>query len=280
MKRFLFVLALLCPVFTVHAEDTSAEGAQEPPSEFQSLDWHNGPSTEAIGSKATIDIAEEMAFLDAAGTEKFLRLTGNIPSPNHYVLVSKQGNWWAIFNFDDSGYVKDDEKIDADELLKTLKDSDEAGNEERKRLGISPLYTEGWQVPPHYDTVTKRLEWGLKLRSNEGIVLNYTVRLLGRTGVMNATLVSSPETLDKDVASFKTALAGYEFIGGQRYAEFQPGDKVAEYGLAALVLGGGAAIAAKTGFLAKFWKLIVIAFVGLFAAIGKFFKRLVGKSDE
>jgi uncharacterized membrane-anchored protein len=109
------------------------------------------------------------------------------------------------------GYVKDDEKIYPDALLQQLKDSDAAANEERKRLGIPPLYTEGWYVPPHYDVESKRLEWGLKLRSEGQVVLNYTIRLLGRTGVMNATLVSDPETLDADVRTFKAALSGFEF---------------------------------------------------------------------
>ncbi len=178
------------------------------------------------------------------------------------------------------GYVKDDEKIDADAILKSIKDMDEPGNEERKRLGFGPLHTDGWYVAPHYDTQTKRLEWGLKLHSDEGVTLNYTVRLLGREGVMNATLVSSPEKLDNDVKSFKKALDGFEFASGKRYAEFQPGDHVAEIGLAALVAGGAAAIATKkgfwavlAGFFATAWKAIVAAVVGL----GAWFKSKFNK---
>lgn len=46
--------------------------------------------------------------------------------------------------------MKDDEKIDADALLKSLRDGDAAGNEERKRLGMKAIYTDGWAVNPHY----------------------------------------------------------------------------------------------------------------------------------
>jgi hypothetical protein len=58
-------------------------------------------------------------FLDGANTRRFLELNGNPPRDDHYALVSD--DWFAIFSFRDSGYVKDDEKLDADALLKTLK---------------------------------------------------------------------------------------------------------------------------------------------------------------
>jgi uncharacterized membrane-anchored protein len=93
---------------------------------------------------------------------------------------------------------------------------------------------------------------------------------------MNATLVADPETLQADVQSFKASLAGFEFNPGERYAEFHEGDRVAEYGLAALVVGGGAAIAAKTGLLAKFWKLIVLGVAGLAGLV----KKLLGRKSE
>src|SRR5439155_11534320 len=140
--------------------------------------------------------------------------------------------WFSVFSFDSSGYVQDDEKIDPDELLDILKKSNIAGNEERKRRGLGTLILEGWYVTPHYDVQTKRLEWGTRLRNESGAVtINYTIRLLGRTGVMSAILVSDPTSLDKDIRSFKTALAGFDFNAGQKYSEYRTGDKVAEYGL-------------------------------------------------
>lgn len=247
---------------------------------IRALDWHVGPRTENVAAKATLKTDPTLAFLDEQNSKQFLQLTGNIPEAGNFILYSKQDGWWATFSFSPLGYVKDDEKIDPDALLQQLKNSDGPANEERKRLGIMPLHTEGWYVPPHYDPASKRLEWGLKLRSEGHVVLNYTIRLLGRTGVMNATLVSSPETLDADVRSFKAALPGFEFNSGERYAEFRQGDRVAEYGLAALISGGAAAIAAKkgvwaalVGFLAAAWKAVAVAVAGLLTAIRTFFKR-------
>ena len=246
---------------------------------IRALDWHVGPQTENVASKATLKTDSTLAFLDEGNSKKFLELTGNIPESGNFVLLSTKHNWWATFSFSPLGYVKDDEKIDPDALLQQLKDSDAGANEERKRLGIPPLKTEGWYIPPHYDAESKRLEWGLKLSSEGQIVLNYTIRLLGRTGVMNATLVSSPETLDTDVRAFKAALPGFEFNSGERYTEFKQGDRVAEFGLAALIAGGAAAVATKkglwavmAGFFAAAWKFIAVAVVGLFAWLRSFFK--------
>jgi uncharacterized membrane-anchored protein len=278
MKRYLVlvILGLLAiPVAAAAQKDGDAEIARQ----MQSLAWQRGPTDGSIGGVATIKVAEGMAFLDGANTRRFLELNGNPPRDNRYALIGPNGAWFAVFFFEDSGYVKDDEKLDPAELLKSLQESDKPANAERKRLGLRPLHTDGWIVPPHYDTATKRLEWGLRLRGDDGhLLVNYTIRLLGRRGVMHAILVSDPESLDREIAEFKTALADYDFTAGQRYAEFRAGDRVAEYGLAALVLGGAAAVATKTGFFKAFGKLIVVGVVALGAAIAAAFRRLSGRA--
>jgi len=242
--------------------------------EMASLAWQRGPTDAKIGKVATLKIDEGQAFLDAPNTRRFLELNRNPPRDNHYTLVGGDGTWFAVFSFEDSGYVKDDETLDADALLRSLQDSDEPSNKERKRLGMPPLHTAGWAVPPHYDAATKRLEWGMRLRTEEQHeIVNYTIRLLGRRGIVHATLVCDPEHLDRDVAAFKQALTGYAFASGETYAEFRAGDKVAEYGLAALVLGGAAAVATKSGFLKAFGKLIVVGVVGLGSAVMAFLRR-------
>ena len=189
-------------------------------------------------------------------------------------------NWFAVFSFDPVGYVKDDEKIEPEALLEALKNGDERSNEVRKRLGMNPIYTDGWHVRPHYDADSKRLEWGMRLRDDKGgLHVNYTSRLLGRSGVMSAVLVSSPASLGKDMDGFRNVLRSFEFAAGERYAEFRPGDHVAEYGLGALVLGGAAAAAAKAGLLkslGKFAWLAVLALAALWPLAKKFLARRRG----
>jgi uncharacterized membrane-anchored protein len=93
-------------------------------------------------------------------------------------------------------------------------------------------------------------------------------------------LVSDVDTLPKDTPEFKAMLSGFAYAPGSTYAEWKDGDKVAAVGLGALVLGGAGAAAAKKGFftaalvmLAKFWKLIAMAVVGVFFGLSKIFKK-------
>lgn len=272
IKR-LFSLLLLVPLFAFAQTDIRAE--------LGKLSWVNGPAKGEIGTKANIQIPKDYVFLGERDTRRFIELMGNPPSDNHYLIAPKSLNWFAVFSFKESGYVKDDEKIDADALLKQMKENDGPSNEQRKKLGMQLLYTDGWQVAPHYDSQTKRLEWGMRLRSGDGQMnVNYTSRILGRSGVMSAVLVSDVATLEQDTLDFKNALGKFTYNSGETYAEFKQGDKVAEYGLAALILGGAAAVATKKGlwavlggFFAAFWKVLAAAAVAAVAGIGSIFKK-------
>jgi uncharacterized membrane-anchored protein len=272
IKRILVAL-LLSPLLAFGQLDVQAE--------LGKLNWVNGPATGEIGAKASIHVPKDYVFLGEHDTRRFIELMGNPPSDKHYLIAPKSLNWFAVFSFNASGYVKDDEKIDADALLKQMKENDASSNEERKKLGMQTLFTDGWQVSPHYDTQTKRLEWGMRLRSGDGQMnVNYTSRILGRSGVMSAILVSDLATLEKDTNEFKAALQKFSYNAGETYTEFKQGDKIAEYGLAALVLGGAAAVATKKGFwaviggfLAAFWKVLAAAAVAGIAGLASLFKK-------
>lgn len=274
--RFLFALLLAIPLLA-GAQDNQSYIREE----LGKLAWQRGPTEGAVASKATIKVPARYVFLDEQNTRRFLELNGNPPQDGHYMFGPENLSWFVIFSFNPMGYVKDDEKIDPDALLSQLKESDEPSNEERRRLGMSALYTEGWQVAPHYDVETKRLEWGIRVRDDaNNMQVNYTSRLLGRSGVMNAVLVSDPESLDMDIREFKSSLQKFSYNAGESYAEFRDGDKIAEYGLAALVLGGAAAVATKKGlwaviggFFAAFWKVLVGLAVAAVASIGSLFKK-------
>ena len=268
----LLVGLLAVPLATLQAATESPEESTVV-TQIKALGWQRGPTEAKLGGIATLKVPEGQAFLDGPNTRRYLELLGNPPRDGHYTL--RAPGWFAIFFFEDSGYVKDDEKLDPDALLKSLQASDEPGNEERKKLSMPLIFTDGWAVPPHYDPVTKRLEWGVRLRGDQGrSFVNYSIRLLGRKGVMHAVLVSKPDQLTHDVEEFRTALGDYTFVAGERYAEFRSGDRIAEYGLAALVLGGAAAVATKSGFLKAFGKLIVVGAVALGGAVIGLFRKL------
>jgi uncharacterized membrane-anchored protein len=104
---------------------------------------------------------------------------------------------------------------------------------------------------------------------------------------MEVVLIVEPDKLSDTLPEFRDLLGTYAFRTGQSYAEFKPGDKVAKYGLAALVVGGAAVGAAKLGLLGplililkKAWKLVIIAFAAVATAVKKFFAKITGRQNE
>jgi len=262
----------------------AAEGEQDVRAEMQKLPWQVGPAAGDVGSRSKIQIPDGARLLPESSGGRFLELTGNLPESGDTVLV--HNGWWATLSFEESGYVKDEEKLDADELLSAMKRNDEKANEQRSKRGMATLSIDGWIVPPHYDPTTKFLEYGLRLHSSDSPrpVVNYTMRLLSRRGYETVVLVTSPDTLDHDVKDLHQVLDGFKFNPGETYSEFRAGDHVAEFGLGALVLGGAAAAAVKAGWfkgllaaLVAGWKLVAAAAVAALAGIKRLFGRATGR---
>lgn len=278
------ILRFVFAAVFVLAVSASAQEGQAP-----EINWVPGPTTARMGDGlASIQVPEGYLFADKAETKKIMELTGNPPSDQEIGLIAPADdgkNWFLVFEYSEVGYVKDDDKddIDADAILDSIKEGTEVANEERKEMGADPIEIVGWFEKPHYDTKTHNLVWAIEGKSSQSGLVNYDVRLLGRRGYVSATLVTDPQALSADLPHVQSLLGGFAFNEGNRYAEWKAGDKVAEYGLAALVAGGAGAAALKLGLfaqlgklLAKGWKLVVLGFAGLAAGL----KRLFGKKGE
>jgi uncharacterized membrane-anchored protein len=275
--RMTLTLALLLGVAGPGAAQDSEGSA------FSKIPWETGPVLGDLGAEARVAVPENCMFTGGEGTRRFMELNENPVSgiERGTVLCRLQDangetetTWFAVFEFDDSGYVKDDEKssLDADAMMTSLKEGNEYGNREREKRGWAPIYLDGWQAAPHYDEATKNLTWATRLHGEDNDqVLNHSVRLLGRGGVMSADLVVSPEYYQRALPAFNAVIGKFEYKGGHTYAEWREGDKIAAYGLTALVAGGAGAVLAKTGLLQKFGKAILLALAAGVAAIRKFF---------
>lgn len=268
------VLGFLLATGTAFAQEEVEPQESHP---LAKLDWVVGPTTVDLGSRASLVVPEGFLFLNQSETRKFQEMAENPTSGKETLIAPDDLRWFGLFEFDPVGYVKDDEEIDADDLLESLKAGTEQGNEERRKRGWAELTITGWRFEPRYDQATQRLEWAINAVSENEPIVNFNTRLLGRKGVTAATLVADPAQLDAAVTEFKDILTGYEYSEGERYADVQEGDHMAEYGLAALIAGGGAAVAAKSGLLKSLWKILVAAGVAVAAFAGKFFK---GKKQQ
>jgi uncharacterized membrane-anchored protein len=261
------IFGIMCISFLI------ANGQTE---DLSSVNWQAGPAVGNLGSVAEVRVPTGYVFADAKDTRILLRAMHNPTSGNELGTVSpEEDNWFVCFQFMDTGYIRDDEKnsLDADAMLKAIKKGTDAANKEREKNGWPALTILGWEQKPRYNEITHNLEWAIKVESEGQKIINYSTRILGRGGVMGVTLVADPETLSATLPKFKNILAGFDYKPGGRYAEYREGDKVAKYGLSALVVGGAAAVAVKTGLFKWVWKGLVIGAV----AISSFFKRIFSR---
>jgi uncharacterized membrane-anchored protein len=276
----LMVLAICASA--AHAQESAAElDASEALPQFA---WVKGPTSVQVLGNSTLEVPEGYVFLDTPNTDRFLEMNQNIASGTEVMIAPRNLGWMAYLSFDGEGYVKDDEKIDGAELLKALQQGSKAENKERVRRGWAELHIIDWAVPPAYNAENKRLEWATLIESAGSRGVNFSTKVLSRHGHTSVIMVSSPEELPGARPQLETVLSGYKFNDGERYADYVPGDKVATYGLAALVLGGAAAIATKKGlwavigaFIISKIKILIAALVGLGALLRKF---VFGKKAE
>jgi uncharacterized membrane-anchored protein len=241
------------------------------------------------GGIATLDLPPAFRYLDPQDTSHLLEGWGNPPDTGTLGMIVPAGinpmaneSWGVIVTYAKDGHVKDDDAdgIDYGKLLKDMQEGTAEANEERKKLGYPGMTLIGWAETPHYDKASHKLYWAKELQS-EGSAhhgLNYNIRVLGREGVLVLNAVAGMEQLGQIKTEMQQVTAFTNFTDGNRYADFNGRtDKVAEYGIAALVAGG---VAAKLGFFGKlfalllaFKKLIILGVAALGSGIWKFFKR-------
>lgn len=278
---------LFAAILLLSLQAASASAQDKP------VDWVRGPARVDVGEDiAGVQLPEHLMFAGQADTRKLLETMGNPTNGSELGLVTSDvdgENWFVIFEWDDIGFVKDDERneIDADALLKSITEGTEAANEKRPK-DQSALHVVGWAEPPHYDRATHNLTWAIRGRSDDGHeVINYNMRLLGREGVMSVTLVDDPAGVEAAKPRLDSVVRAFSFKQGKTYAEWVPGDKVATYGLTALVAAGAGAAAVKTGLLAtlggvlaKAWKAIAVGAVALLAGVSRFVKSIFSRKSR
>lgn len=297
MKAFaslLFLLGVANPLVAQQEPDEEPQVTDEAVEawirEFESSLTYQTGAVVIGGGIATLDVPEAFRFL---GPEDARRLLvegwGNPPmDPPLGVLVpadlspmSDEG-WAVIVTYDEDGYVEDDDAagLDYGELLSEMQQDTKDANGDRIRAGYDPIELVGWAAPPHYDASEHKIYWAKELAFGESSehTLNYNIRVLGRRGVLVMNAVAGMSQLESVATDMQSVMGFVAFNDGHRYSDFVPGaDKVAAYGIGALVAGK---VAAKVGLfkfivagLVAAKKLVVVAFL----AVAAFFKRLFGR---
>jgi len=286
------ITALLVMVSAPAGIDTMSD--QEAADSFAAferrLPWQTGHVT-IQGGFATLDLPAGYRFLGPKPAQNILEhVWGNPPDADVLGMIFPPGatireNPYAVvISYSDDGYVKDDEAatIDYTKMLKEMQQAVIDEDAERTKQGYPTLRFVGWAEPPHYDKDTHKLYWAkrLKFSNLDHETLNYCIRALGRHGVMELNLVARMAELDSVKAGVPAILDAVTFTSGNRYADFDAkrGDKVAEYGIAALIAGG---IAAKAGLFKGLIALLIAAKKLILVAIAGFaawWQRTFGKN--
>jgi uncharacterized membrane-anchored protein len=291
MKPLLCAASLVFVVAVGVVQAQSPSVLSSPPEEFEAkLGYQTGTVT-LEGGMATIKLPSSFRFIGPEGSHRLLVEGWGNPSaaadgvlgmliPSAHSPLSPEG-WGIVITYDEDGYVNDGDAtgIDYNKLLKEMQQATEDANETRKGEGFEPVKLVGWAEPPSYDRAAHKMYWAKDLIFGDGDehTLNYSIRILGRRGVLVLNAVANMSQLAAIRDESKNILAAVEFNEGHRYADFLPGkDKAATYGLAGLIVG---ATAAKAGLFKALWlgilafkKVLIVGVIALGAAI----KRLLG----
>ncbi len=302
MKRCGFELAVISVVL-MWASAAPAEEARTPEEEAaiqrliafdESLVYTSG-SIVLGDDLATLNLPPTLRYLDPANTERLLvegwgnpdgsGTLGMIVPSDTSPLADE--SWGVVVTYEEEGFVSDEDAdgIDYTELLSQMQASTLEDNEARAEQGYERVELVGWAESPRYDEDTHKLFWAKELafEGSPSNTLNYNVRVLGRRGVLVLNAVAGMDQLGLIQDAMPELIAAADFNSGSRYADYQPGtDKLATYGLAALVAGG---VAAKSGLLTKVFglalaakKLVIPGLIAAVAAGNAWWKRRKGES--
>jgi uncharacterized membrane-anchored protein len=289
--------ATLCLPFASHAQGAGSGNANDDSATrverfIDSL--HPASGTVGIpAAGARLNLSSGYSFLPAGDAQRVLtKLWHNppdsdvlgmiLPSADPHVLLDERA-WAVVVTYVDDGYVSDADaaSIDYGDMLKTMRKATHDHNAERLKQGYPAVELVGWAEPPHYDSDSHKLFWARDLTfskadgSNLGQSLNYDIRVLGRKGYLSLNAVAPIDQLDRVRTDMPRVLAMASFEPGNRYSDYDSRtDKLAAYGIGALVAGG---IAAKAGLFAKLGVMLLalkkFIIIGI-AAIAGLFKKL------
>jgi uncharacterized membrane-anchored protein len=297
-KSLLAALGLLAAFAfspTIHADSAADQGESKADAFLKTLHPKTG-DVSVPEAQATLKLGSNYSYLGADDAQRVLtQLWDNppdkevlgmiLPSTDPNVLLDEK-SWAVVVTYTADGYVSDEDaaKTDYDSMLKDMQKATTDENPERLKQGYPAIELMGWAEPPRYDSASHKLYWARDLKftstdgKNEGRTLNYAIRVLGRHGYLSLNAVAPMGELAQVHADMPDVVSMAEFDPGNRYTDFNSStDKLAAYGIGALVAGG---IAAKAGLFAKlgllllkFSKLILVGLAGIGGFIAKLFGR-------
>jgi uncharacterized membrane-anchored protein len=282
--RILLALAMLVCWLAPAWADPSDLAVADIDKKFAKVRWQQPGQRRLPESHSTLTVPS--GYVMAAGADAGLAevLLGNASQQNLEAAMLNRANHFLFQHFDE-GYVAIDDwaAIDANAMLDGIKAGTEKDNVVRRGAKLREVHVLGWMKQPYLDRANASVYWAINATEGDTPLVNIVVLRLARSGFEKITW--SVEKADYEKSGDKTLdtiLAGFVFDPGRRYADHVASDKVAEYGIAALVAsfaGIKIAQAAMAGgfllLLKKFGAIAVVAIGGL----GLLLRRLLKKKS-
>lgn len=283
------ILIFLLPISVFAAVDKTSYSQEEIWNQLLDFDWVSTDVRSQINipnSKASINL-EDFYYVDILENyrqvQQLMYWSNGIeyPRTTHYldIYLSDQNSYVVnIDKFIGDGYIKGDDwsQVDPNEFLKELKSASIENNKERLKNGYNIVQDIRWHIKPEFNKDLGYVYYSLIVTYDDGSeTFNSTAMVLGREGYTDLTFVFKeniahlmPNEIDKVVQNF-------DYNSGVQYSDFKAGDKVAAYGVGALVAGSlGIKGLAKTGalvaiaaFAKKLWFIILLPFIFLFRLV-------------
>jgi len=199
------------------------------------LNWISGPQKLSLGTLADFNIPQGYRLTDAAGA-RFILENNGIAVPKDIIGLLTDDKSTAIIEYSPKGYVKsaDIAQINPATVLKDVQERIQVQNDSKQVM--SSIKSLNWQSVPAYDSPTHSFAWSLQVQTASSRELNETVVLLGRHGILQITSILS-YPLGNSPPLKQLVESNIAFKDGERYTDYQSGDKVAEIGLADIIAG-------------------------------------------
>ncbi|TAK92534.1 MAG: DUF2167 domain-containing protein [Burkholderiaceae bacterium] len=277
--------------FSAQAMNPAAEAELEAAYKDVETAIQQGPVPIPLLDQAILKLPEGYGFVPNPAAARLMRALGNQADEGLLGLVMPltDAQWMVVIEYEKAGYIKDDDakEWNADDMYKSMQEGTEAGNEDRRKSGIEEIELTGWVEKPSYDAATHRLLWSIGVK-NKGVAddspgVNYNTLVLGREGYISMNMLTDKALIEGLKPIARDLLSTLEFKSDKSYAAFNSStDKVAEYGLAALITGVAAKklglLAVIAAFFAKFAKVLFLAGAGAVYGVKKWL-GIKSKSD-
>src|SRR5579883_786675 len=244
MRLVIIAASLACLVPACAAMARIPQDAKEGAAAEKAFRWTEGQTLVLPLSNATLTApppVKQLAGIDAV--RAWATVSGvPVPAGIEAVVYDPRSRELVLFQKVGRGYVPLDDwnTLDVDAILRTVTEITESGNGKRRQAGLPSLRVVGWLEPPHLDRSTNSVSWAVEAIGDNGLrIINSMALVFGRDGFEmlvwggNSTFTSSRDLL-------KIAQSSFSFFPGSRYSDYQPGDRLSEYGVAsstAAVLG-------------------------------------------